>query len=106
MSDENAEIVRRGWEAYEKGDLSGVIDLLDPEMVTSVAAPIPVEGTYRGPEGFLQVTIDWAEGFDDLVITGEEFIDAGDKVVVRSLHTRRERCPGRNRRLVRLHGPR
>jgi uncharacterized protein len=94
VSRENVELVRRGWEAFEEGDLSGVIALLSPEMVTSVAPPIPVAGTYRGPEGFLQVTIDWAEGFDDLVMTGEEFIDAGEQVVVRSLHRSRGAASG------------
>ena len=89
MSRENVEIVRRGWEAYEGGDLSGALALLSPEMVTYVAPPIPVAGTYRGPEGFLQVTIDWAEGFDNLVITGEEFIDAEEQVVVRVRHNSR-----------------
>ncbi len=46
-------------------------------------------GTYHGPEGFLQVTLDWAESFDELVMTAEEFFDAGDHVVVRSLHQSR-----------------
>ena len=94
MSRENVEIVRRGWEAYEGGDLSGVIALLSPDMVTYVAPPFPVAGTYGGPEGFLQLTIDWAEGFDDLVITGEEFIEAGEQVVVRSLHKSRGASSG------------
>jgi ketosteroid isomerase-like protein len=89
MSRENVDLVRRGWQAYEDGDLSAVLALLSPDMVTHVAAPLPVAGTYQGPEGFLQVTIDWAEGFDDLVMTGEEFIDAGGQVVVRSLHKSR-----------------
>jgi ketosteroid isomerase-like protein len=89
MSEENVEIVRRAWRAFENGDLSGAIAALSPDLVTYVASPIPVAGTYQGPEGFLQVTIDWAEGFDDLLMTGEEFIDAGDQVVVRSLHKSR-----------------
>jgi ketosteroid isomerase-like protein len=89
MSEENVEIVRRAWEAFENGDLPGAIAALSPDLVTYVAPPIPVAGTYQGPEGFLQVTIDWAEGFDDLLITGEEFIDAGHQVVVRSLHKSR-----------------
>ena len=50
-------------------------------MVTYVAPPIPVAGTYHGPEGLLQLTLDWAEGFDELVVTAEEFFDAGDQVV-------------------------
>jgi ketosteroid isomerase-like protein len=89
MSQENVDLVRRGWQAYESGDLSAVLEMLSPDMVTHVGSPMPVAGTYHGPEGFLQVTIDWAEGFDDLVMTSEEFIDAGGQVVVRSLHKSR-----------------
>jgi ketosteroid isomerase-like protein len=58
-------------------------------MVTYVASPIPVAGIYKGPAGFLQLTLDWVESFDELVMTGEEFIDAGDQVVVRTLHKSR-----------------
>ena len=86
MSEANVELVREAWEAFEDGDLSRALSVLSPELVTYVAPPIPVTGTYHGPEGFLQVTIDWAESFDDLVMSGEEFIDAGDQVVVRALH--------------------
>ena len=90
MSQENEELVRRGWEAFERGDLSGALEAMSPNMVTHVAQPIPVAGTYHGREGFLQVTLDWAESYDELVMTGEQFIDAGDKVIVRSLHKSRD----------------
>ena len=83
------ERVRRGWEAFERGDLPSALEVMSPDMVTYIAPPLPVTGTYHGREGFLQVTIDWAEGFDDLVMTAEEFFDVGDKVVVRSLHKSR-----------------
>src|SRR5919198_4294560 len=94
MSEENVEVARRGYEAWESGDLSAALDILAPEMITYVAPPIPVAGTFRGPEGFLQVTLDWAEAFDELVMTGEEFIDAGDQVVVRTLHRSRGAASG------------
>jgi ketosteroid isomerase-like protein len=87
MSEENVELIRRGWEAYEAGDLSGALADLSPDLVTYVAAPLPVAGTYHGPEGLLQLTLDWAEGFDELVVTGEEYFDTpGDQVVVRARH--------------------
>jgi ketosteroid isomerase-like protein len=89
MSAENVELVKGGWEAFERGDLSAALEALSPDMVTYVAPPIPVAGTYHGREGFLQVTLDWAEGFDELVMTGEQFIDAGEHVVVRGLHKSR-----------------
>ena len=86
MSLENVEFVRRGWEAYERGDLSAALATLSPDLVTYVAPPIHVAGTYHGPEGLLQLTLDWAEGFDELVVTAEEYIDAGDQVVTRVRH--------------------
>jgi uncharacterized protein len=86
MSQENVEFVRRGWEAYERGDLSAALATLSPDLITYVAPPIPVAGTYHGPEGLLQLTLDWAGGFDELVVTAEEYIDAGDQVVVRVRH--------------------
>ncbi len=87
MSQENVEFVRSGWEAYERGDLSAALETFSPDLVTYVAPPIPLAGTYRGPEGFLQLTLDWAEGFDELVATAEEYIDTpGDQVVTRVRH--------------------
>ena len=89
MSQENVEIVRRGWAAYEGGDINAAIADMDPNMVTCVAESVPVAGTYHGPEGFLQLTLDWAESFDELEISSKEFIDAGDQVLVRALHRSR-----------------
>jgi ketosteroid isomerase-like protein len=86
MSQEIVEIVRRGWEAYERGDLPGAMEALSPDLLTCVAPPLPVAGTYHGPEGLLQLTLDWAEGFDELNISAEEHIDAGDKVITRVRH--------------------
>ncbi len=86
MSQENVDFVRRGWEAYERGDLSAALETFSPDLVTYVAPPIPLAGTYHGPEGLLQLTLDWAEGFDELIATAEEHIDAGDQVVTRVRH--------------------
>jgi ketosteroid isomerase-like protein len=87
MSEENINLVRRGWAAYEGGDLPAALELFSPDLVTYAASPLPVAGTYHGPEGLLQLTLDWAESFDELVVTASEFIDAPpDQVVVRTLH--------------------
>jgi ketosteroid isomerase-like protein len=84
MSQENVDFIRRAWEAYESGDFSAAWAPFSPDLVTYIAPPLPVAGTYHGPEGLLQSLLDWAEGFDELVVTAEEFIDAGDQVVVRT----------------------
>ena len=87
MSQENVEFVRRAADAYERGHLSALLEAFSPDLVTYIAPPIPVAGTYHGREGFLQLTLDWAEGFDEVVMTGEEFFEApGDHVVTRVRH--------------------
>ena len=86
MTEENVEVIRRGWEAFDRGDLSAAMAAMSPDMVTYVAPPAPTTGTYHGIDGWVQSMLDWAEGFDELVITGEEFFDAGDQVVVHARH--------------------
>ena len=41
MSQENVETVRRLFDAWEGGDLAGVLADLDPEMVTNRVHPAP-----------------------------------------------------------------
>ena len=81
MSQENVEIVRRAHAAFERGDISAALDDVDPGLVTYRADP--EAATWHGPEGFLQALADWTEGFDDFSATAEEFINAGDRVIVR-----------------------
>ena len=88
MSEEALEVARRAWEAYERGDFTVAFADASPDLVTYVEAPIPIAGTYHGPEGLLQSLLDWAEGFDGLDQKTEEFIDLGSgRVIVRVRQT-------------------
>ena len=57
-----------------------------PDVVTYRAEPDG--GTYRGPEGILQVLTDWTEGFDDFSMSLGELIDANDSQVIARVHQR------------------
>jgi ketosteroid isomerase-like protein len=81
MSQENVEIVRRSYMAFERGEVSAALDDAHPDVVTYRAEP--EARTWHGPEGFLEALADWTEGFDEFSVTAEEFIDAGDRVIVR-----------------------
>ena len=82
MAQENVEIVRRGYEAFNRGDIDAVARLLAPDFEYVASGLVPgVGGVYRGAEGlrgFLEAF--WAE-FDDPRIEVHELIDAGDQVV-------------------------
>ena len=98
MSQENVEIIRRGYELYAAGDLEGVAALFsaDAEVAdtaglgTSELAP----GTRRGPEGFVRVIEEARESFEDFRTEPEDFIDAGDVVVVPARISGRGRTSG------------
>jgi uncharacterized protein len=85
MTQENVEIVRRGYELYGAGDLDGVARLFADDAELADLGGLGVAGTAAGtrygPEGFLLATAEVLEAFDDYHVEVEEFIDAGDAVV-------------------------
>ena len=81
MSQENVEIVRRGHEAFQRGDVAVIVELIDPEVVSYVAAPLADPGEYHGFDGVLEMFANRTEGFDDYVQEAEEYIEAGDHVI-------------------------
>jgi ketosteroid isomerase-like protein len=83
MSQESLEVGRHWWEAWEAEDLSRGLALMDAGLVTRRLAPMPDPGTWHGPEGLLDVAAEWVDTFDEFAMTGEDFTDAGDHVVVR-----------------------
>jgi ketosteroid isomerase-like protein len=79
MSEENVETMRRAFAAWTQGELADAIEFVDENAIIR-----PIIGPeWRGPQGLLEMFTDWVEGFDQFSMTAEEFIDAGDSVVVR-----------------------
>jgi len=87
MSEENIEIVRFAFGAFERGEVSEVLEWVTDDLVTHRVEPD--DAIYHGKEGFFQATADWIEGFEDWTVTPEEFFDVGDSVVVRVHQTAR-----------------
>ena len=83
MSQENIEVVRRFFDAFNSSDpFSPVLDAMSPTVVIT-QNNVPGARTYSGREGALQALFDWTEDFDEFVMSGEEFIASDDKVMVR-----------------------
>ena len=81
MSQENVEIVRRGFEAFEHGALDAMLDLFADDVTTYRADPDGA--TYHGKTGFLDATRDWTEDFNEWGVIPQEFVDLGQRVLVR-----------------------
>src|SRR5215203_2838221 len=56
-----------------------MLNLMSDQLVVYRADPDGA--TFHGKEGFLEATAEWTEGFSDLSVVPEEFIDAGDFAV-------------------------
>jgi ketosteroid isomerase-like protein len=82
MSEENVEIVRRGFDAWDEGDLAANLQLVHEDVVCSRMAPLLDPQTYHGREGYVEFASEWIGPYDDFKLLPSEYIDAGDRVLV------------------------
>jgi ketosteroid isomerase-like protein len=83
MTNPNADLIRRGYDAFGQGDIAAVLRMLDPQVVWHVPGRSPLSGDYKGHDdvvGFFVRTME---------LSGRTFkidIDAllaeGERVVV------------------------
>ena len=92
MSEENVEIVRRSWglEVSEPHARAKALETFDPEVVWN---PVDERPSY-GLDAYLDYNRRWEAPWEDLEMTAEEFIDAGNRVVVRAYFRGRGRGSG------------
>jgi ketosteroid isomerase-like protein len=85
MSQENVEVVRRSYEAFNRRGPEAVA--WPPECVWDASPTrIPGLGVYRGPDEIKTFFEDWFEAFpfEEWEVEVEEMIDHGDQVIVKS----------------------
>jgi len=81
MSQENVEIVRRGYEHYNR---TGEPDysVLDPEVVYDVSRRTFDPGVFQGHEGVREFVALVAEQWEEMWIEPQDFVVAGEDVIV------------------------
>jgi ketosteroid isomerase-like protein len=80
MSEENVSELRRGLEHFiATGEPEW--DLLAPDVEVR-DHDIPDAGEYRGHSGYARWLADWAAAWGEFTLDPEEYIDAGDRVIV------------------------
>ncbi len=92
MSQENVEIVRWAfaYEMYGHGDRAEAATYFASDFVMNPIEEGPSYGLDSIRDNFEQ----WASAWEDLEVTAEEFLDAGDRVVVTARHRGRGRGSG------------
>jgi len=77
MSQENVEVVREAWSAYQAGDYDRSLHCFAEDWVGESLGM-----TYRGREGVRERDLGFREAWGDLTWEALEFIDAGGDLVV------------------------
>ena len=78
MSQENVEVVRSYLELIQRRDLAAALDCLDPDVEYEVGQELPM----RGRVAVRAMWDRWDADWEDYELLPEEFIDAGDHVLV------------------------
>jgi ketosteroid isomerase-like protein len=83
MAQKHVDIVRQIYERWGVGDFRAGVDLYDPHIQLVLRPEFPDSGVYHGQDEIGKyMREEFLAGFEGAVIKGEEFLDAGDTVVV------------------------
>ncbi len=83
MSADHVETLRRLYERWGRGDFGGT-EIYDEHVVLVLRHDFPEAGAHYGVEAIsAYMRNDFLKDFAGATISGEEFIEAGDSVVVR-----------------------
>ncbi len=82
MSAQDVNLVRRAYEAWNRGDLDSAFEFLDSDVVISTPPDFPGAGRYHGLAEAKRWAEDFVQMWAEIRAEPEEFIDAGNKVVV------------------------
>ena len=83
MPAEDVDAIRRSYEAFNRGDLDGALEVMHPEIEwQTYIVPGPGGGTYHGREGVRQLWSDVRGVFGDFRNEPERFFDVAPERVV------------------------
>jgi ketosteroid isomerase-like protein len=80
----NVELVMRSYQAFARDDIDGVLGDMHPDIEWHQAQGLPHGGFYRGLDEVRRNIFDPLdeEWWDEFTATPDEFLDAGDEIVV------------------------
>jgi uncharacterized protein len=81
VGDADIEELERGYAALNRGDLSVVLDLLDPDIEWHEPAASLEGGAHRGRDSFERFLRGWMESFESFRVEPERVVQRGDELV-------------------------
>ena len=98
MANDNVALVRGIYDAFAAGDVAAVLGAMSEDMVWNEAENFPLadRNPYRGPQAVASgVFARLAEEWDGFGVEPQEFLDAGDSVVVLGRYRGTHKATGR-----------
>ena len=87
MSAENVEVARAAYEAFRRGDLEGVGTYFADDVVWESPDTLPIGGVFRGRDAVLGSFAEIPKYWSEFSVDPDEYIDAGEHVVVRGVQS-------------------
>jgi uncharacterized protein len=81
MPEAEIEMLRSGYEAFNRGDWDAVFDFAPPDFELQTAERVINPGTYHGREEARRFFEDFFEPFEQVVVEVEELIESGDLIL-------------------------
>lgn len=82
MASANIEIIRRGLDAYNRGDVEAVLETADPDIEFMPLRSLVVGGSYRGHEGIRRYFEDLDDEWENFSIGNEEIRERENSVLL------------------------
>jgi uncharacterized protein len=82
ISNQNVEIVRKLYEAFDRGDVGGAWDLLHPEAELHQPPEIVDSDSYYGRDEFMRGLVVFLQEWEQARFEPQEFAEAGDGVII------------------------
>jgi hypothetical protein len=85
MSDDNVKVVRVAYRAFMKGDLQGLGEHFAEQIEWETPDSLPLGGVVRGRDSVLANFAQIPQLWSEFSVEPDEYIDAGEHVVVRGV---------------------
>lgn len=98
MSKESIDFVHQLYNAFGRGDIPAVMEGMDVniEWIESEAVNYPFNGLHRGPEGVATGVFERIPAtYEDFAVKPQDFVEAGDRVIVIGEYTGRGKTTGK-----------
>ncbi len=97
MSQQNVEMLKQSYQAFGRGDIPAVMEIMTPETEWIIPAGNAAQGgTYRGPDKIVEgVFMPIGDLYDDFEVKVREFVDGGNRVIMLGNYSGKGKATGK-----------